>query len=134
MYSDLKVTDAQQKMLTDQIANRQLLSHSTEYTALNINAIIEKGDAELIVWCSAIDRFRLLEYQELSEARESSLDANKMATIAIGISIISFLFAAGIAIFQILNPISLPDKHYQNQRELLDAIVTIENVSASSDK
>lgn len=122
MFSDLDVTDEQKKMLMDQIAYRHLLSHSKDYIATNIYAIVKNGDKKILVWCSAIDRFRLLEYQELKEARQSSLDANKMATRAIWISILSFLSAIMFSIYQITNPISLPEKHYTELSRIVEVV------------
>ncbi|EGU30858.1 hypothetical protein VIBRN418_16266 [Vibrio sp. N418] len=108
MFSELNVSEQQQEMLMDQIANRHLLSHSTAYIPSIVYAIVEKKNKEMLVWCSAIDRFRLLEYEELKEARESSIDANKTATRAIWLSIVTLLCSIFFSLYQVITPISLP--------------------------
>ncbi len=132
MFSELNVSDKQQEMLMDQIANRHLLSHSINYIPSTIYAIVEKKNKEMLVWCSAKDRFRLLEYEELKEARESSIEANRMATRAIWLSILSFLCSIFFSLYQVITPISLPDKYYaeiSNIGSLLKKVVVLEHIN-----
>ncbi|EMJ3470013.1 TPA: hypothetical protein P0E21_001831 [Vibrio harveyi] len=116
MYDDLGISNEQRHMLTEQIASGALLAHQTSIQIVHRKVREQSSGVE--VWCSAQDRFRLLEYQELTEARQSSLEANKMATKAIVISIVSFLCSIGFSLYQINNPISLPEKHYSNLSQI----------------
>lgn len=122
MYDNLGVTEDQKIMLNQQIRDGNLLAHQMVVHAF-INRIKESGS--ISVWCSAEDRFRLLEYQELSEARESSLSASKMATKAIWISIISFVCSIGFSIYQAVNPIKLPEKYWLNQNKIIKIISSV---------
>lgn len=121
MFDDLDVSNDQKNMLSDQIGKGNLLAHSKNLEIIN-RLVKEKTPVD--VWCSAIDRFRLLEYQELSEARESSLSANRMATKAFIISILSFLSTIAFSWYQVSNPITLPEQHY---KEMSNIVVLLES-------
>ena len=121
MFDDLDVSNDQKNMLSDQIGKGNLLAHSKNLEIIN-RLVKEKTPVD--VWCSAIDRFRLLEYQELSEARESSLSANRMATKAFIISILSFLSTIAFSWYQVSNPITLPEQH---NKEMSNIVVLLES-------
>ncbi|KGY06813.1 hypothetical protein [Vibrio sinaloensis] len=127
MYDDLGISNEQRHMLTEQIASGVLLAHQTSTQI--VHRKVREHSSGVEVWCSAQDRFRLLEYQELTEARQSSLEANKMATKAIVISIVSFLCSIGFSLYQINNPISLPEKHYSNLSQINSTL--LQNMTSS---
>ena len=56
------------------------------------------------------DKFKLLRYRELSEARLSSLRAESHARWAIWISIVSFVFSMIFSIVQTVSDVSIPEK------------------------
>ena len=121
MYEDLALDDNKKRMLTDQIDNRYLLATNCcgqIPRRLSCGACVE-------VWCSARDRFRLLEYQELHDARRSSKKANLFATVAIMISMVSFTASILFSLYEITSPIKLPASYLDNDdslRVLLDRI------------
>ncbi|PJC87833.1 hypothetical protein CSW98_01530 [Vibrio sp. HA2012] len=119
MFEELEVSGSQKSMLADQIGHGNLLAHNKNHDI--INRCVKETRA-VDVWCSAVDRFRLLEYQELTEARESSLSANKMATKAIVISIISFLSGIAFSWYQVSNPITLPKQHYKEMSNIVELL------------
>lgn len=61
----------------------------------------------------------------MSEARESSLSASRMATKAIWISIISFVCSIVFSIYQSVNPIKLPEKYWLNQNKIIEIISSV---------
>lgn len=67
----------------------------------------------LKIFASAEDHFRLLEYQELKEARESSKEANSKSLIAIGIAVISTVISIFMSIAAMSSDINVPDRLYQ---------------------
>lgn len=82
LIEHLKLTDAQAQILATEIFKKNILSHnSADYVFAN-------DAGSVTVWASALDRFRLIEYQELTEARDSAKSANKHAIWAIAISIL----------------------------------------------
>ncbi|MEZ8037862.1 hypothetical protein AB4277_16545 [Vibrio splendidus] len=121
MFKELHVTEDQKVMLLQQVEIGNVLAH--RMTTVGFNRRVESCE-QIKVWCSAIDRFRLLEYQELQEARESSKSASRMARIAILISIISFFSAVGISLYQISSPIILPEHFWDRQDEFIKALET----------
>ncbi len=114
-YKDLGYNDAERKIVSRTIDAGHVLGGAT-------TGIVELDFRHVNVWCTAADRFRLLEYKELQEARESASTAKKHALIAIGISIVAFIASVGFSIYQITTPVSLDQSVvaiYQEQTDIL---------------
>ena len=60
-----------------------------------------KQDRNIKLNMTVTDKFRLLEYTELKEARESSLSATKQARNALWVSIVALLISIGFSIFEV---------------------------------
>ncbi len=97
-----------------QISNGKLFCsvHEKNKAYSFYNLLLDKKDS-IELWMSVDDKFRLLEYVELNEARESSLKATKQASIAILFSFVSFVVSIGFSIYGI---------YTSKEDEIVDAI------------
>ncbi|MCU8361994.1 hypothetical protein OC503_02630 [Vibrio vulnificus] len=129
MLEDLALNEQQIEMIRHQVASGGLLAHEYTYSHVVESVNIQR---EVKVWCSALDRFRLLEYQELRDARESSRSANTKAIFAIIVSIVSFMASIFISLYQMSTPISLPSSHFEHQKEIINKLsVNLEPIERS---
>jgi len=104
-------------ILLSDIADNKLLAYKAGHSAYHVRNMPEN----ITAWCTANDRFRLLEYQELQEARESAATAKKHALIAICISIASLLASICFSIYQVATPVTLDQKVLAIQEKQLAA-------------
>ena len=101
LFSELDLTEEQKKIILNEVRFKKILScDSSDY-------VFNDTPDDVMVWSSTEDRFRLLEYTELVEARESSKEARNIAIIAIIISIFSTASSIFISISQFSKPIIL---------------------------
>lgn len=125
MVQSLELEGAQLRMICDQIGRGNLLAHNHR------DGSPFRGDPNFAnreymsqdVWCSAIDRFRLLEYQELQEARKSAQDANKQASRALIVAIVAIVISAGAAFWQVTTDVNLPKEHYDALQRIADRTI-----------
>ncbi|MGF6692635.1 hypothetical protein M2318_002707 [Metapseudomonas resinovorans] len=118
---DLGLSEEQFEMLKDEVWKGNILSHTSSDFVFQASAL------EVPVWASALDRFRLIEFEELQDARKAALGANRHAILAMVIS-------AGLALASIaltFKEMSDSDKDIKASLQRLDKIhSTIEMVEA----
>lgn len=96
------LTPEQKAQLALQIHQNQIFNQN----ACNYINNYEKYPIELHF--SVEDKFRLLNYAALKEARESSRSATWFAVAALAISIISLIISAYLSYMQLTSPINIP--------------------------
>lgn len=113
--TELCLSEAQFEMLTDEVSKGKILSHS------NSDYVFSSTPHEVKVWASATDRFRLIEYNELQDARKSARSANTHAIIAIAISAILAMVSIGLTIQQM----------HDSDRDTDATLERLENISST---
>ncbi|MBU2986811.1 hypothetical protein KO528_15710 [Saccharophagus degradans] len=115
----------------DEVEKKQLkkLIHYKEILFHDHSDFINKVDEtnEIKLFASAEDHFRLLEFQELKEARKSSVVATRFATAALVVSIISTLASIGFSLASMKSDINVPEKLYSildNRFKDIDCILS----------
>jgi hypothetical protein len=102
LASELHLSDVHKGQLALQIHQNQIFNqNASDY----INNYKERP---IDLHFSVEDKFRLLNYVELQEARKSSRSATYFAVVALLVSIISLIFSACISIIQLNSPINIP--------------------------
>ncbi len=110
----------------------KLLIHGKDILYHNHTSFIsyvDKPQTRINLFASAEDHFRLLEYQELKEARKSSKDANIKSLVAIIITIISTVIAIIMSVKSMNADINIPNKLYDKIDESnLRVVSTLESI------
>lgn len=111
-YADHKVEFTMQELFNDLNLNQEekdLFAWQLIHNKLLFDNVRISANAETIFTISVEGKFKLLEYEELTEARISSKEAKKQAFRAI---IISWVFALASILLQWLNSVSLEGKQF----------------------
>ena len=124
----IALTELQKKQLAMQI-------HYGEIFLQNASDFINNYETTKISLAFSVkDKFRLLEYQALQEARADANSSTRWATTAFVASIISLLTSVAISYIQLSSPITLPEKFIKTiesmakqQKTDSDLIQRIEN-------
>ncbi len=98
----IKMKSGEEVILRDQIAERNIFYLDPLNSTTNFINSCNERDITTRLSLSVEDKFRLLEYTELKEARASSHSATMWAVRAFVISIISTVFAIVIGICQMV--------------------------------
>lgn len=117
LFVALSMDKTQKDMLTREVFyDRILATYSTKTWHT-----FEQTPQNIMVWASAEDRFRLIDYEELQEARRAAAGANKHAILALAVS-------AALAIASIfLNIVQMRD----NNRDTAALISNLEKVRST---
>ncbi|WP_423708214.1 hypothetical protein [Undibacterium sp. WLX3042] len=102
LATSIELTPEQKAQLALQIHHKQIFNHHASHY---INDY-EKQAIDLHF--SVEDKFRLLNYAALQEARESSRSATWFAISALAVSIISLIISAYLSYMQLNSPINIP--------------------------
>jgi len=92
LFDDLSLNEKQRKIISNEVRYKNILATDSS------GNVFDRTPRDVKVWCSTEDRFRVLEYYELKEARQSAKEARCVATIAILISALSLLVAIIVSI------------------------------------
>jgi hypothetical protein len=84
IQKEFNISDDQIGVISHQIRNRQLFSTNSP---MGFDAKLKQTK----LWMSVEDKFRLIEYDELKEAREASKNATYFASAALVISILTLI-------------------------------------------
>ncbi|GAB5380496.1 MAG: hypothetical protein Alis3KO_26360 [Aliiglaciecola sp.] len=120
-------------VLIAQIQNKGLLDHNRTVSSFGENSLDpnwQKLAEGVDVWCSALDRFRLLEFDELRATQKSAKSASKHAKMAMFIAIVSVLTNIVVSVFQLSSDLKLPDDYYEKISEAVTPqIIAVEEDS-----
>ncbi len=95
LRENLGLSDEQFQILTVEIYTGKILVHGGG-SYPDFSRIPE----QISIWPSSQDRFRLIEYDELQEARAAAIGANKHAVLAIAISALLAMASIGLTVWQ----------------------------------
>lgn len=102
LATSIGLTSEQKAQLALQIHQNQIFNqNASDYINNYENRVID-------LHFSVEDKFRLLNYAALQEARESSRSATWFAVSALAISIISLIISAYLSYMQLNSPINIP--------------------------
>lgn len=102
LTTSIGLTPEQKKQLALQIHQNQIFNQ-------NANDYINTHEKQPIdLHFSVEDKFRLLNYAALQEAREASRSATWFAVSALAVSIISLIISAYLSYVQLNSPINIP--------------------------
>jgi len=104
MVDDLKISEENREILIIEIQFKRILA------SLDGAPTFHDDWQNLLIWASAEDHFRLIEYIELQEARASSQSAKNIAIFAIWLSIISLITSISLTIYYSGKPINISDE------------------------
>ena len=120
----LNLTENEESQLINLIHEKSILFH----TSSNAAARMRRRES-VKLFASAEDHFRLLEYQELKEARQSSKDANIKSLIAIGIAVVSTFTSIVMSVASMSSDINVPDRVYQTLKNTNQSVLNeLENI------
>ncbi|WP_394375340.1 hypothetical protein [Stutzerimonas frequens] len=114
-----------------QIKQLKLLIHNKDLLFQNRVNFFNEVDTNpnIKIFAGADDHFRLLEYQELREARASSVLATRFAVAALFVSIVSAAFSIYFSITAMNSDINVPEKLYStaqlNSEKILKSLAEI---------
>lgn len=117
LLDHLSLDEPQKEALLHEIYEKKILSHNI---GNDWPRFLDKPET-ISVRASAEDRFRLIDYDELQEARAAAVDANKHAIIAIAISAILALFSIALSIKQM----------YDSDQEAAAVLKRLENITST---
>ena len=140
LVNDLELTTPQEDQLALQIHEKQIFQQNAS------NYINTYKGNSIKLHLSVDDKFKLLNYIALEEARSSSTSATRFAISALVIAIISSFVAALLSVKQINSEVNIPDSFLgkvseliNNQTEAINSIaqssqnLTNKNLSAISE-
>lgn len=110
----------------EQKAQLALQIHRNEVFKQNDSDYINKYEKQAIdLHFSVEDKFRLLNYTALQEARESSRSATWFAGSALAVSIISLIISAYLSCMQLNSPINIPTEFVEKIDRLSKGLAEI---------
>jgi hypothetical protein len=125
----LAPTDIQKTQLMRQVEVSEILGHAH----VNYSNFLSANKApKTKLYASTEDHFRLLEYQELKEARASSVVATKFATGALTVSIITAIISTCISIKSMNSEISFPEEFYSYMKKIDGDVAKTSNKALNS--
>ena len=104
----LGLTSKQKELLALQIHQKQIFNQDNNDYINNYKSGTTDKTKAIELHFSVEDKFKLLNYTALQEARESSKSATSFATLALVISIISLIVSASLSYMQLNSPINIP--------------------------
>jgi len=96
IFDALHMDQAQRDILTREVFYERILATST----VKNWHVFDKTPEQVLVWASAEDRFRLIDYEELQEARRAAVGANRHALLALAVSAGLAIASIGLTIVQ----------------------------------
>ncbi len=113
MINNLNLDAPTKKMVIDQVRDGQILFHSYHANAFSYSDLGNLENSSIRVSMSALDAFRLNEYEELEFAKKSASSAKKTAIVAILISILTAISSIGFSYYQVSTESKLPNKLFE---------------------
>lgn len=124
IFEELELSLEEQQKVLYLIASKQLFTHNSNHSAfascartLNLNHTHDNSALNVLLYCSTDDHFRLIDYEELKHARDSSLAASNQAKKALWVSIaamgLSVVFSIVAIVVSLNSDINIPESLYR---------------------
>lgn len=102
-FAELEAATQPNKIQKEQLIQQINSKHLLIYNVVSFSMEAKRNPEKVILYAGTEDHFRLLEYVELKEARQSAAEAKKYSLWAIGISSLLAISSILVALFTEIN-------------------------------